>query len=47
MNFCTAVVIEVLGTLTSVEPNVLNIVLLFVNTGLQPDTKGISDQKVS
>ncbi|KAL0547236.1 hypothetical protein IC582_017165 [Cucumis melo] len=45
VNFCTAVVIEVLGTLTSVEPNVLNIVLLFVNTGLQPDTKGISDQK--
>ncbi|XP_022943098.1 uncharacterized protein At3g06530 [Cucurbita moschata] len=45
VNFCTAVVIEVLGTLTSIEPNVLNIVLLFIRTGLQPGTKGISDQK--
>ncbi|XP_038896984.1 uncharacterized protein At3g06530 [Benincasa hispida] len=45
VNFCTAVVIEVLGTLTSIQPNVLNIVLLFVKTGLQPGTKGISDQK--
>ncbi|KAJ4840356.1 hypothetical protein Tsubulata_007625 [Turnera subulata] len=45
VSFATAVVIEVLGSLTTVGDDVVKRVLPFVVSGLQPGAKGSSDHK--
>ncbi|CAK7335892.1 unnamed protein product [Dovyalis caffra] len=47
VSFCTAVVIEVLGSLTTVNTDVVQRILPFVISGLQPGSKGVSDQKAA
>ena len=46
ISFCTAVVIEALGSATSIENDIVTRILPFVNSGLQLDAKGGSDHKV-
>lgn len=46
VSFCTAVVIEVLGSITTVNTDVVQRILPFVISGLQPGSKGGSDHKV-
>ncbi|KAF3954304.1 hypothetical protein CMV_020329 [Castanea mollissima] len=46
ISFCTAVVVEALGSITTVEDDVVKRILPFVVSGLQPGTKGGSDHKV-
>ncbi|PON51074.1 U3 small nucleolar RNA-associated protein [Parasponia andersonii] len=45
ISFCTAVVIETLGSVTSIDNDVVTRILPFVSSGLQPDAKGGSDHK--
>ncbi|KAM3682910.1 hypothetical protein ACJW31_12G106500 [Castanea mollissima] len=45
ISFCTAVVVEALGSITTVEDDVVKRILPFVVSGLQPGTKGGSDHK--
>lgn len=45
--FCTAVIFEVLGSLTTIDSDVVRRVLPFVEFGLQPGARGGADQKVS
>lgn len=45
--FCTAVVFEVLGSLTTIDSEAVRRVLPFVEFGLQPGSRGGTDQKVS
>lgn len=47
INFCTAVVVEVLGSVTTVDSDAVKRILPFVVSGLQPGTKGGPDHKVS
>jgi hypothetical protein len=44
IGFCTAVVVEVLGV--RVDEDIVKIIYPFVNSGLQPDKKDLSDHKV-
>ncbi|KAI5670289.1 hypothetical protein M9H77_10653 [Catharanthus roseus] len=44
-SFCTAVVIEVLGYLTTVDSDIVKRLLPYVVSGLQPGTQGILEQK--
>ena len=46
IGFCTAVVVEALGSATTIEDDVVKRILLFAVSGLQPGTKGGSDHKV-
>lgn len=46
ISFCTAVVVEALGSVTSVDNDVVTRILPFVNSGLQPDAKGGPDHRV-
>ncbi|KAF4372054.1 hypothetical protein F8388_000270 [Cannabis sativa] len=45
ISFCTAVVIEALGSVASPENDFVNKILPFARSGLQPDAKGGSDHK--
>lgn len=45
INFCTAVVVEALGSVTTVDSDVVKRILPFVVSGLQPGTKRGSDHK--
>lgn len=45
INFCTAVVVEALGTVTTVDSDAVKRILPFVVSGLQPVTKGGSEHK--
>ncbi|CAK9135112.1 unnamed protein product [Ilex paraguariensis] len=45
ISFCTAVVVEVLGSLTVVDNDVVKRVLPYVVSGLQPGSKGGEDHK--
>lgn len=45
IGFCTAVVVEALGSATTIEDDVVKRILPFVVSGLQPGTKGGSDHK--
>ncbi|KAK3026432.1 hypothetical protein RJ639_041444 [Escallonia herrerae] len=45
ISFCTAVVVEVLGSLPTVETDVVKRILPFVDSGLQPSAKGGLDRK--
>ncbi|KAH9647907.1 hypothetical protein KPL70_025376 [Citrus sinensis] len=45
INFCTAVVVEALGSVTTVDSDAVKRILPFVVSGLQPGTKGGSDHK--
>ncbi|KAF7836313.1 uncharacterized protein G2W53_011172 [Senna tora] len=47
ISFCTAVFIEVLGTVTPVNDDLVKRILPFVISGLQPGTKGVSDHKAA
>lgn len=47
VSFCTAVVIEVLGSITTVNTDVVQRILPFVISGLQPGSKGGSDHKAA
>ena len=46
VSFCTAVVIEVLGSITTVNTDIVQRILPFVISGLQPGSKDGSDHKV-
>ena len=46
IGFCTAVFIEVLGTVVTVNDDLVKKILPFVVSGLQPGVKGVSDHKV-
>lgn len=46
ISFCTAVFIEVLGTVMTVNDDLVKIILPFVVSGLQPGIRGFSDHKV-
>ncbi|KAK2994684.1 hypothetical protein RJ640_026163 [Escallonia rubra] len=46
ISFCTAVVVEVLGSLPAVETDVVKRILPFVDSGLQPGAKGGLDRKI-
>lgn len=46
INFCTAVVVEALGSVSTVDSDAVKRILPFVVSGLQPGTKGGSDHKV-
>ncbi|KAL5569803.1 hypothetical protein UlMin_026378 [Ulmus minor] len=45
ISFCTAVVVEALGSVTSVDNDVVTRIIPFVSSGLQSDAKGGSDHK--
>lgn len=45
ISFCTAVVVEALGSLTTIDNEVVKRVLPYVLSGLQPDAKGGIDHK--
>lgn len=45
IGFCTAVFVEVLGTVVTVNDDLLKRILPFVVSGLQPGIKGVSDHK--
>ncbi|KAI4332818.1 hypothetical protein L6164_017696 [Bauhinia variegata] len=45
ISFCTAVFIEVLGTVATVNDDLVKRILPFVISGLQPGIKGVSDHK--
>ncbi|RDX79717.1 hypothetical protein CR513_39830, partial [Mucuna pruriens] len=45
IGFCTAVFVEVLGTVVTVDDNLVKRILSFVVSGLQPGIKGVSDHK--
>ncbi|XP_030533160.1 uncharacterized protein At3g06530 isoform X1 [Rhodamnia argentea] len=47
VNFCTAVVIEAVGSLAAVESDVVKRILPFVISGIQPGMKGGSEHKAS
>ncbi|KAI6696158.1 hypothetical protein NL676_016277, partial [Syzygium grande] len=47
VNFCTAVVIEAVGSLAAVESDVVKRILPFVISGIQPGMKGDSEHKAS
>ena len=46
VSFCTAVVVEVLGSVAPLEDDVVKKILPFVSSGLQPGAKSGSDHKV-
>ena len=46
ISFCTAVVVEALGSLTTIESGVVKRVLPFILLGLQSDAKGSLDHRV-
>ncbi|KAK7320388.1 hypothetical protein VNO77_29813 [Canavalia gladiata] len=45
IGFCTAVFVEVLGTVVTVNDDIVKRILPFVVSGLQPGIKGVSDHK--
>ncbi|TKY57271.1 U3 small nucleolar RNA-associated protein 10 [Spatholobus suberectus] len=45
IGFCTAVFVEVLGTVVTVNDDLVKRILPFVVSGLQPGIKGVSDHK--
>ncbi|XP_027939226.1 uncharacterized protein At3g06530 [Vigna unguiculata] len=45
IGFCTAVFVEVLGTVVTVDDDLVKRILPFVVSGLQPGTNGVSDHK--
>ncbi|OMO94828.1 U3 small nucleolar RNA-associated protein 10, partial [Corchorus capsularis] len=45
ISFCTAVIIEVLGSLSTIDSDTVNRILPFVTSGLQTGTKGGCDHK--
>lgn len=47
MRFCIAVIIEVIGSVTVVDTNVVKRILPYVVYGLQPNVKVEPDHKVS
>ncbi|KAF7823345.1 U3 small nucleolar RNA-associated protein 10 [Senna tora] len=47
ISFCTAVFIEVLGTVTMVDDDLVKRILPFVISGLQPGIQGVSDHKAA
>ncbi|KAJ6347184.1 hypothetical protein OIU76_003808 [Salix suchowensis] len=47
VSFCTAVVIEVLGSITTVNTDIVQRILPFVISGLQPGSKDSSDHKAA
>uniref|UniRef100_A0A6N2JZM9 BP28 C-terminal domain-containing protein n=1 Tax=Salix viminalis TaxID=40686 RepID=A0A6N2JZM9_SALVM len=47
VSFCTAVVIEVLGSITTVNTDIVQRILPFVISGLQPGSKDGSDHKAA
>ncbi|CAJ2638365.1 unnamed protein product [Trifolium pratense] len=47
IGFCTAVFIEVLGTVVTVDDDILKRILPFVSSGLQHGINGVSDHKAS
>ncbi|KAF7845346.1 uncharacterized protein G2W53_002251 [Senna tora] len=47
ISFCTAVFIEILGTVTSVNDDLVKRILPFVISGLRPGNKGVSDHKAA
>lgn len=46
IGFCTAVFVEVLGTVVTVDDDLVKRILPFVVSGLQPGINGFSDHKV-
>lgn len=46
IGFCTAVFVEVLGTVVTVNDDLVKRILPFVVSGLQPGIKGVLDHKV-
>lgn len=46
-SFCTAVVVEVIGSITVLDTNIVKRILPYVVSGLQYDAKGDPDHKVS
>lgn len=46
VSFCTAVVVEVLGSVTPLDDGLVKKILPFVSSGLQPGAKSGSDHKV-
>lgn len=46
ISFCTAVFIEILGTVAVVDDDIVKRILPFVISGLQPGIRGVSDHKV-
>lgn len=46
VGFCTAVFVEVLGTVVTVNDDLVKRILPFVVSGLQLGSKGVSDHKV-
>jgi hypothetical protein len=46
IGFCTAVFIEVLGTVVTVDDDIVKRILPFVSSGLQHGINGVSDHKV-
>ncbi|MCH91338.1 hypothetical protein A2U01_0012265, partial [Trifolium medium] len=47
IGFCTAVFIEVLGTVVTVDDDIVKRILPFVSSGLQHGISGVSDHKDS
>ncbi|PNX77388.1 U3 small nucleolar RNA-associated protein [Trifolium pratense] len=47
IGFCTAVFIEVLGTVVTVDDDILKRILPFVSSGLQHGINGVSDHKLA
>lgn len=47
MRFCIAVIIEVIGSITVVDTNVVKRILPYIVYGLQPNVKVEPDHKVS
>lgn len=47
IRFCTAVVVEALGSVTTLDDDIVKRILPFVISGLQPGSKGGSDHKVN
>lgn len=47
VSFCTAVVVEALGSVMTIDSDAVKRILPFVTSGLQPGTIGGSDHKVT
>ena len=45
ISFCTAVVVEVLGSMKTIDNDIVKIILPFLNSGLQSGGLGSSDYK--
>lgn len=46
VSFCTALIIEVLGTASTFDSDAVKRILPFVTTGIQPGMRGGGDHKV-